>query len=417
VLAGGEGRLTMLRPTARWFVWLAMVALLAGCGRAVLTARPAPPTPTLSALAPTDTRVARTEPPSPPTAEPSPTATPQLVPDVVAGLVTLVEELAAEDQFSGALLIAQEGEPTFEGAYGLADRSLEVSNRVDTPFNLGSMNKMFTATAILQLVEQGKLALDDRIVDHLPDYANEEAATTITIHQLLTHTSGLGDVFSDAYDGMPKDRLQTPEDWLPLFVDAPLQFEPGAQFQYSNAGYVVLGLLLERITGQSYYDYVAENVYEPSGMRHTASYARDADVPHVAIGYTRQGDDGTELPEPVPNTDRLPGRGFPAGGGYSTVEDLLKFRNALLGHQLLGPESTELLITGKIELREGLKYAYGFFDRLVGGQRVVGHSGGFPGICDFMDIYLDLGATVIVLSNTDAGCMAVLDYLQEHPLE
>jgi CubicO group peptidase (beta-lactamase class C family) len=431
LLLGRERCLIMFRQCARMIVWIALVALLAGCGRAEPTTTPVPPTTTLIALAPTDTPIPPTDTPIPPTdtpipptdtpipptAESSPTAPSRGLPKVVAELVTLIEDLAAQDQFSGAVLIAQEGEPIFEGAYGLADRSSEVPNRVDTKFNLGSMNKMFTATAILQLVEQGKLSIDDKIIDHLPDYANQEAANKVTIHHLLTHTSGMGNVFTDEYDRMPKDQFRTPEDWLPLFVDASLQFEPGAQFYYSNAGYVVLGLVIESITGQSYYDYVMENVYEPSGMLNTDSYERDKDVPNLAIGYTTQGYEGNELGEPISNTDRLPGRGFPAGGGYSTVEDLLKFRNALLSHQLLSPDSTDLLLTGKIELREGLLYAYGFFDRIVGDQRVVGHSGGFPGICDFMDIYLDLGYTVIVLSNTDEGCMPVLEFLREQPLE
>jgi hypothetical protein len=152
-------------------------------------------------------------------------------------------------------------------------------------------------------------------------------------------------------------------------------------------------------------------------MLDTESFARDEDVPNLAIGYTRQGSDGSTLRTPAANTDRLPGRGFPAGGGYSTVEDLFRFRNALLSHQLLGPESTDLLLTGKIELREGVQYAYGFFDKVVGDQRVVGHSGGFPGICSFLDVYVDLGYTVIVLTNTDQGCVPVLDSLREHPLE
>ena len=396
---------------------LLLSILVAGCGEAEPTATPVPPTPILIALAPTDTLIPPTDTPTPLTAEPSPTASPEGFPKVVEELADLIEELAAQDQFSGAVLIAQGDAPIFEGAYGLADRASDIPNRVDTKFNLGSMNKMFTATAILQLVEQGKLSVDDRIVDHLPDYANQEVANKVTIHHLLTHTSGMGNVFTDEYDRMPKDQLRTPEDWLPLFVHAPLQFEPGAQFSYSNAGYVVLGLVIERITGQSYYDYVGENVYEPSGMLDTASYEKNTEVPNLAIGYTTQGDEGNELNEPISNTALLPGRGFPAGGGYSTVEDLLKFRTALLNHQLLGPDSTDLLLAGKIELREGLLYAYGFFDRTVGDQRVVGHSGGFPGICDFMDIYLDLGYTVILLSNTDRGCMLVLEFLEEQPLE
>jgi CubicO group peptidase (beta-lactamase class C family) len=408
-----------------------LLALVAGCGTMEPTTTPVPATPTSAALAPTATPVPPTETPVPPsdtpipptdtppalTAEPSPTASTRTLQEAVEELAAVLEALAAQDEFSGAVLIAQGELPLFEGAYGLADRSSETPNQVDTKFNLGSMNKMFTAVAILQLAEQGELTLDDRIVDHLPDYADQEAASQVTIHHLLMHTSGMGNVFTDEYEQMPKDQLKTPADWLPLFIDAGLQFEPGSQFSYSNAGYVVLGLIVERVSGESYYDYVREHVYGPSGMQDSDSYDRDAHVPNLAIGYTTLGDDGVELEEPVSNTDRLPGKGFPAGGGYSTVGDLFRFRTALLNHELLGPDSTALLLAGKIELREGLRYAYGFFDRTVGDQRVVGHSGGFPGICSFLDMYVDLDVTVIVLSNTDRGCMAVLDFFQGQPLE
>jgi CubicO group peptidase (beta-lactamase class C family) len=333
----------------------------------------------------------------------------------VAPLTDFIAGLAAADQFAGAVLIAKDGVSVYMAAYGLASRSPDVPNQTDTRFNLGSMDKMFTAVAIMQLVEQGRLSLDGRIVDYWPDYPNPEVARKVTIHHLLVHASGMGDCFEGDFFTTPKDQLRTVEGYLPLFVDDPLQFEPGTQFAYSNEGYIVLGLIIEKVTGQSYDDYVRENVYGPSGMSHTGAYELDAEVPNRAIGYTTQDAQGNETGVLADNTPLMPIKGTPAGGGYSTVQDLLSFSNALLGYRLLRPESTELLLAGKIEIREGHRYAYGFFDETIGGQRVVGHGGGAPGVCTSMDMFLDSGYTVIVLSNTDQGCFPVLQFLGEHP--
>jgi CubicO group peptidase (beta-lactamase class C family) len=316
-------------------------------------------------------------------------------------------------RFSGAVLIALDGKPIWQEAYGMADRTREIPNQIDTKFNLGSMDKMFTAVAIMQLVEQDRLSVDDKIADVLPDYPNRQVAEAVTIHQLLTHTSGMGDwseseLFPDLHD-----QIRGVEDYLPLFVDTPLEFEPGDHFGYSNSGYIVLGLIIERITGQSYYDYVRASIFEPSGMIHTAAYMLDEDVPNLAIGYTRYDANGNETDEIRDNSSVMPMRGGPAGGGYSTVEDLLRFRNALLDHQLLSPESTELLLQGKVTLDDQVQYAYGFFDRIVENQRVVGHGGGAPGICDFMDIYLDRGYTFVVLTNSDSDCLAAREAIKK----
>jgi D-alanyl-D-alanine carboxypeptidase len=279
------------------------------------------------------------------------------------------------------------------------------------------MDKMFTAVAILQLVEQGRLSMDGRISDYWPDYPNQEISTEVTIHHLLTHTSGMGDCFEGDFFTTPKDQLRTIEGYLPLFVDDPLQFEPGTQFFYSNEGYIVLGVIIEKVTGQSYWDYVMENIYRPGGMSDTGAYDLDVEVLNRAIGYTTQDAQGNETGTLADNTPLMPIKGTSAGGGYSIVEDLLKFSNTLLSYRLLSPESTELLLAGKVEIREGIQYAYGFLDRTIGGQRVVGHGGGAPGVCTSMEMHLDSGYTVIVLSNTDLGCFPVLEFLREHPFE
>jgi D-alanyl-D-alanine carboxypeptidase len=319
-------------------------------------------------------------------------------------IASYLQALEEEDRFSGVVLVARDGKPILEQAYGLADRDHDVPNRMTTKFNLGSMNKMFTAVAILQWVEQGELAVDDKIIDHLYYYPNQEIANQVTIHQLLTHTSGLGDFFTDEFMDSRKDRFRTLNDHPPLFVDQPLQFEPGTEFSYSNAGFLVLGLIIEHVSKQTYYDYVREHIYGPCGMENSDSYEMDQVVPDRAIGYSQDAMGYTS------NVYILPARGSSAGGGYSTAGDLLRFSNCLLDHQLLSPELTESLLEGKVEatgIGAGVEYGYGFIVLTENEQRIVGHSGGSPGVCSILDIFLDRGYTVVVLSNSDRGCAPV----------
>ncbi len=328
-----------------------------------------------------------------------------------------LDDLAAKDSFSGVVLVARDGKPILEKAYGWANRDHEIPNQVDTKFNLGSMNKMFTAIAVLQLAQQGKLAVDDTIVEHLPDYPNREVAGQVTIHHLLTHTSGLGDFFTAEFLEISKDRFRTLNDYLPLFVDQPLQFEPGSQGSYSNAGYIVLGLIIEEITGQSYFDYVRENIYQPCGMANTDSYETDKVVPNIATGYSRFiSKDGSVSSNVFFN----PAKGSSAGGGYSTAEDMLNFSNCLMNHQLLNFELTDVLLEGKVDspnLGDGAEYGYGFGVRMMNSHRIVGHGGGAPGVCSNLDIFLDLGYTVVILSNSDYDCHPVKTRIRETLLE
>lgn len=320
-----------------------------------------------------------------------------------------VQEQADQGRFSGAVLVAKNGVPIFTAAHGFASLDFQVPNQLDTKFNLGSMNKMFTAVAVAQLVEAGRLSFDDVIIDHIPDYPNQEVAKKVTVHQLLTHTSGLGNYWTPEYQRTSKDLFRDVADYLPLFVDQPLLFEPGSQWSYSNSGFMVLGLVIERVSGQSYFDYVRKHIYEPAGMQNTDAYELDSVVPNLAVGYTLRGSKNGELRN---NLFLHVVKGGPAGGGYSTVEDLLRFSNALLGHKLLSPEMTERVLEGKVETDGANRtYGYGFRNQLENDQRVVGHAGGFAGINSFLDMYPDLGYTVAVMSNRDMGAAAVRDYI------
>ena len=333
-------------------------------------------------------------------------------PKLAAELGAYLDDLAQKGEFSGVLVLTRGSDTLFSKAYGLADRERGIPNKIDTKFNLASMNKMFTGVAIAQLAEKGKLSFDDKVGKHLPDYPNRDVAEKVTIHHLLTHTSGLGSYWNSRYEAV-KDRLEKLGDFLPTFADEPLAFQPGERFEYSNAGYIVLGLIVEKVSGESYADYVRRHIYEPAGMTATAFYPKDQEVPNRAIGYqTLEGPGGAPLAGgPKPNTAGLGRLGGSAGGGYSTAPDLLKFATALREHRLLSPEMTKTILTGKVPMPAGpgmeVRYGYGFGEHKEGGHRIVGHNGGSPGVRGQLDIDLDDGTTLVILSNVDARIPAI----------
>jgi len=218
----------------------------------------------------------------------------------------------------------------------MADREGRRPNTIATSFNIGSLNKLFTATAIRQLAAAGKLDLDSTLIQYLPDYPNADVARRVTIRQIMQMRSGIGGDIFGAPPGKTRHDVRHNRDYLPLFASLPLEFDPGTQQRYSNAGYVVLGLVIERLSGEDYYEYVRRHILEPAGMTHTASWRVDSLPANVATGYTRGGMDAPSNAPLRPNTDMLPGRGSAAGGGYSTADDLLRFLAALREQRIPG---------------------------------------------------------------------------------
>lgn len=308
-----------------------------------------------------------------------------------------LESLTKKDQFSGVAMIAKDGKPVWQKAYGMQDREKSVATNLETRFRLGSMNKMFTSVAIAQLVEAGKFKFEDTLATVLPEYPNQENASKICIHHLLTHSSGLGDIFTPEFEAK-KDSLRELKDYLPLFAEEPLLFPPGESRSYSNAGFIVLGLIIEKHAGQNYYDYIQQHIYEVAGMSSTSSVPRTERMPNLAVGYMR-GFAGKW----VPNWETMPYRGMSAGGGESTASDLLRFANALRGYKLLSPATTELITSVKPGPNAGglSDYAFGFTDRREGDRRIVGHNGGAPGMNADLSILWNEGYTVAVLANVD----------------
>ena len=242
-----------------------------------------------------------------------------------------VDSLAEHGTFSGVVRLEHGDHAVVDRAWGDANRETRAPNRTSTRFNIGSINKQFTKIVIAKLIEQGKIKPDDKLSKFLPDFPREQA-DKITIQQLLDMRSGLGDFFGPRYMSADKSKLRNPRDWFPLFVGDSLLFEPGTSERYSNGGYDVLGAVAEAVTGRSYYDLVRDWVYKAAGMTSSESYSKDALPGNTAIGYTRRtegGGEGAPGATPRPNTDGLPWRGSPAGGGYSTAEDLSRYVHAL----------------------------------------------------------------------------------------
>jgi len=315
--------------------------------------------------------------------------------ELLAQLKQRLDHQAVADRFAGAVLVARDGAVMYAEAYGLADRERKVGNRLETRFRIGSMNKMFTATAVLQLVQAGKVALDDPLGAHLSDLANREIARTVTIRHLLTHTGGTGDIFGPEFDAHRLE-LRRLADYVELYGGRAPEHQPGSRWAYSNYGYILLGLVIERASGEDYYDYVDQHVYRTCGMTSSGSLPEEQEISDRSVGYTKMSGSGPWRP----NRDTLPYRGSPAGGGYSTVHDLLRFARALQSHVLLDAEHTELMTTGKVDTPGG-RYAFGFGDRTLNGTRCFGHNGAAAGMSGDLKICRDSGYVVAVLANID----------------
>lgn len=299
-----------------------------------------------------------------------------------------MRRVADADFFSGAVLVANDEETIHAGAYGTV-------NTLDTQINLGSANKMFTAVAIMQLVEQGSVQLDAPVGRYVPDYPNRDAAANVTIHHLLTHTSGVGDYFNETYMKRKKE-IRSVAEILPLFAGEPLAFRPGAQWQYSNGGYALLGRVIELVSGMSYEDYVQRHVFAPAGMTRTSGDAREP----YARGYTFARPGGAAETWRTVNDFALPATGSPAGGGYSTVIDLVAFARALRGGTLVSKESLARMLTPHVANDRGT-YGYGFEMTTRNGETVFGHNGHHFGISAQFDVYSESGTIVAVLANYD----------------
>lgn len=328
--------------------------------------------------------------------------------EIAKSIETFVKKLVDADVFSGTVLIANGDKVIFKGAYGKANKDFNAPNTIDTKFNLGSMNKMFTSVAIAQLVEQGKISFDDPLSKFVPDFPNPTAAGKIRIKHLLTHTAGLGSYFNKKFMESSRAKFRTVDDMMTLADEKDVAFEPGTKWAYSNTGMLVLGKVIEKASGQNYFDYIREHIYKRAGMTRSDSYDLDRVNPNLAVGYDKEfTDKGVTFRN---NVFSHVIRGGPAGGGYSTAEDLLNFSLALRSNKLVGAQYVKLLTSPKPELNSP-RYGYGFIIEDDGA--IAGHGGGFEGISSNLDMFLENGYTAVVMSNYGGAAFPVFRKIRE----
>ena len=286
------------------------------------------------------------------------------------------------------------GQTVYETCRGLADRSHRTPVDGQTRFLIGSMGKMFTAVAVAQLVEAGKLSWEANVAALLPEYPDRKAARQMTVWGLLHHTTGLGDFFVPEFFEH-RERFVDPADYLDLIARQPLASPPGEGWSYSNAGYVLLGRIIEKASGESYGDYLQRHVFAPAGMAASGIGSLEDITPHLATGYFRDAPFATRWKA---NWMTLPFKGSPAGGGFSTSADLLRFADALQSGRLVKDSTLARMFEDGVPAGPG-RYAAGFGDRPSHGLRVRGHAGGAPGMSANLAIVWETRAAVAVTSN------------------
>jgi CubicO group peptidase (beta-lactamase class C family) len=310
--------------------------------------------------------------------------------DPTPRMLQIIADYTDNKSFMGSVLVVKDGKTLIDQGYGSADLEWNIPNTPTTKFRLGSITKQFTATSVLLLQERGKLNIDDPISKYLPDAP--AAWSKITIYNVLTHTSGI-----PSFTGFPDYRSTEWNDTNPTelvlrFRDKPLDFEPGTKFSYSNSGYVLLGYLIEKVSGQTYADFLQQNIFTPLNMKDTGIDSNAAILPQRAQGY-RRSPRGIEHDGYISMT--IP---FSAGALYSTTGDLLKWEQALFGGKVLNPESLARMTTPFKS-----DYGLGLFIRTADGHKVITHGGGIEGFNTSLNYYPDDKLTVIVLGNLTGG--------------
>ena len=318
-----------------------------------------------------------------------------------------LDTLVRTVDFSGCLTVVTGGEKLFDECRGLADRNFSVPVNHATKFRIGSMDKMFTAVAIAQLVQAGKFSWDSTLAQLVPEYPDRQAAQTITVWQLAHHTAGLGDLFVPEYFEH-REKYVNPIDYLDLIARQPKVGEPGKQWSYSNAGFMLLGRIIEDVSGESYLDYVQQHIFAPAGMT-SSGFSSISDItPELATGYYHEGLFSTEWKAAWLNDLFM---GGPAGGGYSTTTDLILFSEALRTGKLVKPATLAKMFSDEVPAGPGGEAA-GFGDRISNGQHIRGHAGGIDGTSANLAMVWKSGATVAITSNEGEFQAAMM--LSEH---
>lgn len=309
-----------------------------------------------------------------------------------------LDQQSENNLFSGAVLVQSKNNILVEKAYGMADKQKEIPNNINTKFNIGSINKVFTSVCVMQLVEAGKIKLEDKITKYIPEL-KMPMADEISIKHLLEMKSGLGSYWDSDLFRKRLKKLYDIEDYLPIINEYELSSKPGTEWQYSNSGYELLGILVQRVSKENYYDYVRKNVYKKAGMNNTDAFERNKNINNLAYGYTNYVQ-GEALNPAKPGSyeqnikDWQPIKGTAAGGGYSTLKDLYRFLTALNNNKLLSQEHTDMVINR--------------FKALPKRKNVHSFRGGSYGTNAIISYNITKETAVIVLSNYDPPTATII---------
>lgn len=301
-------------------------------------------------------------------------------------------------QFNGSVLVADKGKIIYEKGFGMANMEWSIPNQPDTKFRIGSVTKQFTATLILQLVEEGKIKLDGKLSDYLPDY-RKDTGERITIHQLLNHTSGIPSYTSNPefFPKYSRDNYAV-TDFVKKFASGDLEFEPGSKFSYNNSAYTILGAIIEKVTGKSYETVLSERIFKPLGMTNSGYDHHATLLPKRASGYQKTSAGYVNAPYLDMS---LP---YSAGSIYSTVEDLYKWDQSLYEDKILSAASKKLMFTPGLS---NYGYGVGISDQPIGKTeektKIIAHGGGINGFNSLLTRAVDKRQTVILLDNVSLG--------------
>ena len=319
----------------------------------------------------------------------------------------IVKETYRHIDFSGVILVKEKKGIVYEEAFGYANRNECINNTLQTRFGIASGCKIFTAIGVCQLVENGVITFQTKLKECLsvnfPNF-NED----ITIHHLLTHSSGIPDYFDesimdnfeDLWKQTPMYLLKSLKDFLTLFQNRDMMYAPGSKFHYNNAGFIVLGLIIEEQTGLKFTEYIEKNIFNPIGMNHSGYFSLDRLPRQTALGYIKDEISQTWRT----NAYSIPIKGGSDGGAFITASDMLKFWEALFNYEIISQEYTKILLTPHIQVNNNQSYGYGIWietrENKIFKYHVMGYD---PGVSFRSAVYPDLGITLVILSNKEAG--------------
>ncbi|GIP31801.1 serine hydrolase [Paenibacillus sp. J2TS4] len=321
-------------------------------------------------------------------------------------------DIEITDAFSGAVLIKDDERILYKAEHGYANRSDRLANQLTTKFAMASGSKLFTAVAVCQLIERGLLSYETTLKECL-DVSQITFSHDVNIHQLLSHSSGIPDYFDEEvmtdYEHLwlktPMYRMQHPKDFLPLFQNQSMKFSPGERFSYSNSGYILLGQIIENVTGESFRKYIEHNIFEACGMSNTGYFRMDQLPAQTALGYI----DGEENGQWRTNIYSIPVIGQPDGGAYTTVFDMDRFWDHFLNGALLTKETVNQMLAPQIKTENHTSYGYGIWISIINDEVFKHFVMGFdPGVRMESSVYSKKGIRSHVISNKTNGAGSVI---------